>query len=473
MRLLQDDPVHRFSHVSPIYNWIYPMAGSLRSSQYGMNASDFTRGAKLSSEYPRALYVHIPFCETICTFCPLVKGPLANPGILEDYVQALLIEIAQKGRDPELTRLPIRAIFFGGGTPSLLHPNHILKIGQALRKAFDLSTVEEFSIEMELKSISSERASAFRQIGATHARFGLQTFSPRHRHAFNLTADIATIKPNVELLQRQFAHVSCDMLYGLNGQTAEEFLYDIEQVLTLGLSNIDFYPLNIYVTQKKFHDYCKHSGMPPISGLTKIYMASLLRKIMHANGYIPHNGHGFVKVTSQELRDNPVVTRCYAFKYHQHVYGPDHHEYIGIGNSAQSYLVGRTIANVVSRTRYIKSLLCHGFCPATITDHADTINAAKAIAITLPYLGSIERSSVRWENLPEETCQRLAEVIDHGLVEEGQDGFHLTRDGWLWYVNLMYYLSPKEEQAALGALILHGEESRLLKGQTEMLTVAE
>jgi anaerobilin synthase len=469
---LEADSVRRFSHISPIYNWIYPGAGACRPAKYSGRIASLIPRASVSPCHARALYLHVPFCETICTFCPLVKGPLTQHAAIEAYVDALIAEISLKGCDPGLNRLPIRAIFFGGGTPSLLPPAQVVRIGKALRAAFNLDAVEEFSVEMELKSIASETVAAFKDIGVTHARFGMQTFSKRHRDAFNLTATLDDLHRALPLLNLWFPHVSCDMLYGLNGQTADEFLLDVESALSLGLRNLDFYPLNVFVTQKKLHRYYLEHAMPPISGMTKLYMGRVLRELMRSRGYLPHNGHGYAKVEEEELTRNPVVTRDYEFKYHQHVYGPDTAEYIGLGNSAQSYIAGVTVSNDPSRERYVKNLIETKSCNVSVIQHAPHLNAAKAIAIALPYLGHVPTSDIRWNDLSDETNERLNEAIRYGLIESVSNELQLTLEGWMWYVNLMYYLSPKEERAMIASLMLRGQEGRLERAGTDFVTAA-
>lgn len=472
MRLL-DHPVHRFSHISPVYNWIYPIAGRRRSAVYAGDVCAML-GAADPSNRPRALYLHVPFCDTICRFCPLVKGPLTDPDALDLYARALVAEIAMKARDRELTRLPIRAMFFGGGTPSLLEPRHIAAIGRALHDAFDLGPLEEFSIEMEAKSITPERAAAFRAIGATHARFGAQTFQPRHRQALNLTAGVDQLERAAALLTSVFPHVSSDILYGLHGQTGDELVADIDAATSLGLDNLDLYPLNIFVVQRKLHRSYSEASLAPLSGRTKLYMTQAARAIMREKGYLPHNGHGFVKVPAAERDADPVVTRRYAFKYHQHVYGSDDDEYIGIGNSAQSFIAGRSIVNEASRGRYVEQVLGRRELVAGIVEHGREMNASKIVAIGLPYLGHIDADRVRWSELPTATVARLAELAAGGLLERDEREIRLTHAGWLWYVNLMFYLSPRDEQAALAGLMMRdGAGAHLPASNIEQLTAVQ
>ena len=134
-----------------------------------------------------------------------------------------------------------------------MNPNQIIQIGRALRDHFNLSELLEFSFEVEVKSVTPERVEAMKEIGVSHARFGLQTFSPTYRELFALTATIEQIEKATVLLQTAFRNVSCDLLYGMNGQTVDELEADIEGAHRLGLKNVDLYPINNLVTQHKLH----------------------------------------------------------------------------------------------------------------------------------------------------------------------------------------------------------------------------
>lgn len=470
---LQNSQTFPFTHISPIYNWIYPLSVSGKTVHYdGRRIEDIVTPDPLAGN-TRAIYLHVPFCQTICSFCPLLKGPLGTEEALNTYVEALLSEIRWKGGDRELTRLPIRAIFFGGGTPSLLRPQHISAIGEALRDAFNLDALEEFSVEMEVKSICAGTLEAFQQIGVTHARFGLQTFSQHHRDALNLTASIDQLHNAAATLPIYFPHVSCDILYGLPGQTSKEFFQDISSAIDLGLNNLDFYPLNTVVAQRRMHRDYDRQKLRPLSEAAKLYMGRALRAIMNENSFFPHNGHGYVKLQHPSLTDkNMVVTDAYSFKYHEYVYGTLRDEYIGIGNGAQSYVAGNTIENISSRDQYVTDLLKNKKHSIRVKRHSNHVNAAKALAITLPYFGSVKQEMVDWGNIPEYVVLRLEELSRLGLISIGSSEIALTREGWHWYTNIMYYLCPDEERSVLHQLIFRADDRRLHSVDMDTLTLA-
>lgn len=176
-------------------------------------------------------------------------------------MQALIKEIQIKSRYASVTSLPITAIFFGGGMPTTLTAGQIRRIGQAIHDHSDLSALEEFTFEMEVKSITEEKCEAMRAIGLNKARFGLQTFDPQYRELFNITATLDQKYAAAEMLRRHFEYTSSDIIYGLHGQTVESFTRDVQQALDMGTDTIEFYPITNLVTQASLHHGYVRAGL--------------------------------------------------------------------------------------------------------------------------------------------------------------------------------------------------------------------
>jgi oxygen-independent coproporphyrinogen-3 oxidase len=373
--------------------------------------------------------------------------------LIEHYTQALIREIEWKARFQSLCEVPVEAIFFGGGTPSLLSPEQILRIGQVIHTHFNLSRLKEFSFEIEVKSITREKVAALRAIGVTHARFGLQTFNTFYRDLFTLTATLDDIYAAVELLRANLPYTSFDILYGMNGQTEEEFLRDLEQAVALGTHTIDVYPIDNIVTQVALHRASDAAQLPPQPAFKRLTMNILLNAYMRSAGFLPHNGHGYVRAPAEELHKQPVVTDYYSFRYHEHVYGHDDREVVGFGVSAISSMKGYTITNGSGRNKYIKALLAGDVWDLTLSTHLPAADASRAVILHLPYHGFVEKARVRWTEVHPETLQALDEILKAGLIAEKPDRYELTQVGWYWYVNVMYYLTPKREQRLLNRFI--------------------
>jgi coproporphyrinogen III oxidase-like Fe-S oxidoreductase len=449
MRLTANEAV-KFDSFLPMYNWLYPLSGVETAGPSTDSINSFFLNLPVSEE--RALYFHIPFCQTICTFCPFVRATFDNPALIDTYLAALIKEIRIKTATGNATAAPINAIFIGGGTPSLLNPHQIRQLGRVINDSFDLTRLREFSFEIEVKSLTPERIDALQDIGVTHPRFGLQTFSSEYRRLFNLTATLDQIYSATDSLLHAFPFLSCDILYGMNGQAIEDLAFDIDSVTSLGIANIDLYPINNLMTQPALHSAFRTQGKAPLSGFTKFYMNMYIRQAMAAKGYLPHNGHGYVKVSTEELDRNPVVTDTYSFTYHENVYGFPARDLLGFGTNAVSSFSGYTTFNTASRSDYIGALE-EDRLPMTIRTHGSDIDAARSLALALPYHGRVPKQWIRWDAVPSSLQTRFSDLIDHDLVTETDEMYELTHDGWHWYSNVMYYLLPDAERHVLDHLV--------------------
>lgn len=443
---IRSSQAFRFDQFFPIYNWIYP-ASVFRSND---TVDPVAAIAQISGIRSRALYFHIPFCDTICTFCPFVRGAGYSAETIANYVDALIAEVNLSG--PALRSVPIAAIFFGGGTPSLLSPEQIGRIGRAIQENFDLSRLREFSFEFEIKSAARDVMFAVREIGGTHARFGLQTFVPRYRELFNLTSTIDDIHRAAADFKEVFPYVSSDIIYGMHGQSADELLRDLEEWASLGLSNLDLYPINNISIQQKLVDLYHDSALTPTTGEAKFYLNQMARSWLTERGYAAHNGHGYVYEGALAGAHRAPVTRSYSFCYHEHVYGYDDHDLFGFGVNAISSTRGYRIQNTSSLRNYIAATT-DGRRDAAASRHEPALDAARPIALKLPYAGFVARDRVNWDALPGDTRERLEEVLNAGLAEESGTEIVLTRAGWDSYSNMMFYLSPASERRALQAMV--------------------
>ncbi len=450
MKLLPGKSLVKFDRQFPIYNFFFPSQGKERAratvQQVWSEAAPHVRS--------RALYFHIPFCDTICNFCPFTRGRYSSRAVIDEYVATLLAEIRLKADLIDLKQVPISAIFFGGGTPSLLDPEQIAQIGETIRSTFDLSGLREFSFEVEVKSLTPERAHAMREIGVTHPRFGLQTFSPKWRDLFDLTASLEQIHDAAALLKRHFPYQTFDILYGMSGQDEEELMADLQAAVALGTSNIDIYPIDNIVTQVGLHAKLAKAGAVPTSAMRKFGMNVLVDQTMRHAGFMPHNGHGYYR-TAPEAPSAAVVGDAYSFAYHEHVYGYHDHDLMGFGVNAISSTIGHVMTQTHSKKVY-QEAVSQGRIPCAISMHDPALDYARPIVLRLPYHGRIDTRQVRWEAVHPEVLNKLEHLKQEGLIEEdtGSRSLSLTKLGWYWYVNVMYYLMPHADQLLMNAMVI-------------------
>lgn len=469
INLVKGSSLIKFDQQLPFYNWLYPMKGQ---ELEGKSYAEYLPHANEVETRSRALYFHIPFCDTICTFCTLSRG-IGHEGEeqVERYVQALLKEIQLKARFDNVVRHPIRAIFFGGGTPSILSADQIARIGAAIHEHFDMSEIEEFCFETEVKSVTEEKSDAMRSIGVNKVRFGGQTFSPKYRKLFNLTATDEQIVDAVAIFRKYFDYTSIDMIYGMHGQTIEEFTDDLHAVTSLGTETLELYPITNVVTQAPLHHGYKAQALAPLSFMQKMSMTIYLNQFMRSAGYQLHNGHGFVKLNEKHPGTPGMINSTYQNIYNEHTWA--HHDYdlIGFGSSAISQVGRYTVMNDENRARYVEGLLGDVDLKTSVSI-ADHIPYERGLIFRLPYFGSIEHSEVRWDLIGDEYRIKIDELVGEGLLADNGSRLEVTELGWIWYVNMMYYLSPASDQRVLDDFVKLKDKTRgLTDGERKMMSL--
>ncbi|MFN3046132.1 MULTISPECIES: coproporphyrinogen-III oxidase family protein [Pseudomonas] len=438
----------KFDYQFPLYNFFFP---TQVHNLFTPDKQQFTEimASANQAACSRALYFHVPFCEAICSFCPFTRGLYKSAEDIDRYTQALIREIEYKAQVMDLKAVPVRAIFFGGGTPSLLSPRNIQEIGEALHRHFDMCDVQEFSFEFSVTSVTEERARALAAIGVTHARFGLQTTDRQWRQLFNLDPDIGKIERATEQLRGHFAHVLCDILYGMNGSHEQQTLADIDKAVAMGVSNVDIYPINNAATSVKLHKQIKERFADVMPAMRKLNMKFMLDEHLRQYGYVPYNGHGYVRRPGV---DNALFASDYSFIYHEHVYGYADHALLGFGVGAISSVAGHVITNTPLRDKYTQRMT-EGEYLCQVSGHDSVLDVVKPLVVRLAYHGSVDKRMVEMSRVPEPLILRLGALIQAGLVLEEANHYRLTRLGWLWYSNIMFYLMPASEQDILRKLV--------------------
>lgn len=165
------------------------------------------------------IYIHVPFCHRKCTYCAFYSKVESGKWRVENYVDALVEEMCQ--RRGEQTH-PIKTIYFGGGTPSVLSSNELERIIKALREYFDLSQLEEVTMECNPEDLTVDYLYEIRQLGMINRlSIGIQSFDDEVLRLLNRRHTAAQAIEAVENSRYAgFHNLSVDIIYGLPGMTS-------------------------------------------------------------------------------------------------------------------------------------------------------------------------------------------------------------------------------------------------------------
>jgi oxygen-independent coproporphyrinogen-3 oxidase len=189
----------------------------------------------------RALYVHIPFCDTKCSYCDFYSLPGGRRGREpEAYLDALEREL----RDRVPPAFAPETVFVGGGTPTVLTADELRRLGDILRTRVDLARVSEFSVEANPGTLDAARLDALRDAGATRISVGVQSFDDRVLRSVGRRHSAADAREAVRAaVAAGFPRVSADLLFALPSQEPGDFARDLEEALALGTTHLSCYAL--------------------------------------------------------------------------------------------------------------------------------------------------------------------------------------------------------------------------------------
>jgi oxygen-independent coproporphyrinogen-3 oxidase len=190
---------------------------------------------------PSGLYLHIPFCASICNYCNFNRG-LLDEGLKREYVDALAREIEMRA-----TGEPVDTVYFGGGTPSLLSPVEAARLIDASRHSFDVLRGAEITFEVNPETVDRSTLEAFRAAGVNRLSFGVQSFDDEELARLDRRHDAARARRAVaDARAAGFDNISLDLMMWLPGQSLARWRANVESLIALEPEHASLYLLEIY-----------------------------------------------------------------------------------------------------------------------------------------------------------------------------------------------------------------------------------
>ncbi len=296
----------------------------------------------MSSDIKRqkGIYIHIPFCISKCIYCDFCSAP-ADDETKEHYVDALCREIAVAGERAEAAgdKRKISTIFFGGGTPSILHSALLIKIMNAVRGAFCVADDAEITVECNPGTLSKSKLATYRDIGVNRLSIGLQ--SPNNRELKNL-GRIHTYEQfeesYIEARLAGFDNINVDIMSAIPNQTVAGYEDNLRKIIALKTEHISAYSLIVEEGTPLYNMVERTHGriLPSEDEDREMYA---MTKVMLADaGYSRYEISNYAK-PGRECRHN--------ISYWERA------DYMGFGVAAASLLGKRRFTNTFDVASYI------------------------------------------------------------------------------------------------------------------------
>ncbi|MGE7023485.1 radical SAM family heme chaperone HemW [Solibacillus cecembensis] len=288
----------------------------------------------------RGVYIHIPFCHQICNYCDFNKVFFKNQPV-DEYIEAL-------GQEMEMTVAAypdafsnVETIFLGGGTPTALSATQIRRLTQLIVKHIPMSNVKEFSSEANPDELTVDKLQALYDGGVNRLSMGVQSFDQSLLEKIGRTHTNDHVYETVEKAKQVgFENISIDLMYGLPGQTMEQWQHTLEQALALKLPHYSAYSLIVEPKTIFYIQYAKGKLNLPAEDL-EADMYGVLMDTMQAHGLQQYEISNFAQ-------DGFLST-------HNKIYW-DNDEYAGFGAGAHGYLQGIRYSNVAPIKKYIETV---------------------------------------------------------------------------------------------------------------------
>lgn len=358
-----------------------------------------------------ALYVHVPFCVHKCHYCDFYSITRQTAGRMSAFVDRILAEAEQWA--PHVVTGRIRTVFFGGGTPSLLPLGLMLRLIDGLKARLDLTAVREFTIECNPATVDAAWLAGVREAGADRLSFGAQSFHPRELKVLERHHDPDDVPRSLDLARSAgFSRLSLDLIYGIPGQTLDDWAESLRRALACATTHLSAYLLT-YEPNTPLAVRRRLGQVTPLEESLELSMLAFTRRTLAEAGMPAYEISNFA-AAGQACRHN----------LNYWLGG----SYLGLGPSAASHWHGWRWRNRPHLGEW-EAAVDGGRLPAV---EVERLSPTRQVA-ERAYLGLRLSQGVLWTSLGEGSRQRFGPFVERyrrsGLLDADDEGFRLTEAG--------------------------------------------
>lgn len=460
MSVVSPDLLSRFDGNGPRYT-SYPTADRFVeafAAEGYVQALKQRRTGAAAMTLPLSLYVHIPFCESLCYYCACNKIITKHHGKADEYLRYLAREIKlhteHLGLGQTLTQLHL-----GGGTPTFMSDSQLRALMVMLRRGFSFASSGEFSVEVDPRTVDAARLAVLAELGFNRLSFGVQDFDPAVQKSVHRIQPAEQVFALVGAARSQgFESINVDLIYGLPRQTPESFERTLEQVTALRPDRIALYGYAHLPERFKPQRRIAAAELPPAS--SKVAMLSQSIAAFEAAGYV------YVGMDHFALPGDPLAIAKRQGRLHRNFQGystqPDC-DLVALGVSA----IGRVGASYSQNAKTLEEYYDHldqGRLPVVrglALSRDDLVR--RAVIMALMCQGQFQFESIElgylidFRHYFKAELEALSGLADDGLVVIGNSGIQVTAEGWFFVraVAMVFdrYLQADRNRARFSTII--------------------
>ena len=430
--VLSEALLRRFDAPGPRYT-SYPTADRFVDA---FGAADALRALAVRSKgaaasTPLSVYVHIPFCESVCYYCACNKVITKHHERATEYLDALDTEIGLV-RGALGAGRQVSQLHFGGGTPTFLSDAELDRVISSLRGAFAIAEGAEMSIEVDPRTVTPARLAHLRSLGFNRISFGVQDFDLQVQQAVHRVQPYESVRVLMESARElEFQSINADLIYGLPKQTPDSFARTVAQIGELRPDRIALYAY-AHLPQR----------FKPQRRIIADDLPSAAQRVAMLGGAIAGflgRGYSYVGMDHFALPDDALAAAKRQGRLHRNFQGystqPDC-DLIGLGVSAIGRVGASYQQNAKSLPEYYEALRA-GQLPVVrgITLNPDDL-LRRAVIMALMCQGRVEFEAIEREHQVKMRDYFAAEIaqltplVEAGLVDLEAGAIQVTAAGW-------------------------------------------
>ena len=435
MSVITPDLLTRFDVPGPRYT-SYPTADrfveAFGEADY-LQALDQRKSAAIGKAMPLSLYVHIPFCESLCYYCACNKIITKHKDRAATYLRYLTREVALHTAHLGLGQ-SVSQLHLGGGTPTFLSDDELRELMHMLRRHFEFVPGGEYSVEVDPRTVDEKRLAVLAELGFNRLSFGVQDFDPAVQKAVHRVQPAQQVFDLVAAARRLgFESVNVDLIYGLPLQTPESFERTLAQVNELRPDRIALYAY-AHLPERFKPQRRIHAAELPAGG-AKVAMLSRSLDAFTEAGYV------YIGMDHFALPDDALAVAKRQGRLHRNFQGYSTQadcDLIALGVSSIGR-VGATYSQNAKTMEEYCDLLDQGHLPVVrglALSRDDLIRRAVIMALMCQGQLHFESINLAWlidfKKYFAVELSQLEDMQAQGLVQLSDSGIQVSAMGWFF-----------------------------------------